>query len=92
MAKIDASKIEGYEEMSVEEKLAALENYEYEDNSSEIEKLKAVISKANSEAAEWKKKHNALISEDEQKKQAAEEELQALREQVESMNREKNNL
>lgn len=89
MAKIDASKIKGYEEMSVEEKLAALENYEYEDNSTELEKYKAAISKANSEAAEWKKKHNALISEDEKKKQAAEEELQALREQVESMNRDK---
>lgn len=89
MAKIDASKIKGYEEMSVEEKLAALENYEYEDNSTELEKYKAAISKANSEAAEWKKKHNALISEEDQRKQEAEEELQALKEQVATMNREK---
>lgn len=89
MAKIDASKIEGYETMSVEEKLAALENYEYEDNSTELDKYKAAISKANSEAAEWKKKHNALLSEEDQRKQEAEEELKALKEQVATMNKEK---
>lgn len=89
MAKIDASKIEGYDTMSVEEKLAALENYEYDDNLGELERYKNAVSKANSEAAEWKKKHNALISEDEQNKLAAEEELNSLREKVEAMEREK---
>jgi hypothetical protein len=69
MAKIDVSKIEGYAEMSAEEKLKALEDYEYDDGTSEIERYKSATSKANSEAAEWKKKHNALLSEDEKAKQ-----------------------
>ena len=69
MAKIDVSKIQGYAEMSAEEKLKALEDYEYDDGASEIERYKNATSKANSEAAEWKKKHNALLSEDEKTKQ-----------------------
>ncbi len=73
MAKIDTSKIAGYAEMSVEDKLKALEAFEYEDHTTELEKQKAAISKANSEAAEWKRKHNALLSEDEKKKQEQDE-------------------
>lgn len=73
MAKIDTSKIEGYAEMTPEQKLAALEAFEYEDNAAELEKQKAAVSKANSEAAEWKRKHNALLGEDEKKKQEQEE-------------------
>lgn len=69
MAKIDTSKIPGYAEMSADDKLAALEAYDYEDYSSEVDRLKAANSKASSEAAEWKRKHNALLSEDEKKKQ-----------------------
>ena len=64
MAKIDTSKIEGYADMTPEQKLAALEGYEYEDNAAELEKQKNALSKANSEAAEWKHKHNALLSEE----------------------------
>lgn len=58
MAKIDTSRIEGYEEMSVEDKLKALTDYEFEApkiDTSEVDKLKASLSKANSEAAEWKR-------------------------------------
>lgn len=73
MAKIDTSKITGYAEMSAEDKLKALEAFEYEDNAAELEKQKAAVSKANSEAAEWKRKHNALLGEDEKKKQEQEE-------------------
>lgn len=69
MANIDTSKIEGYADMTPEQKLAALEGYEYEDNAAELEKQKNALSKANSEAAEWKRKHNALLSEEEKKKQ-----------------------
>lgn len=89
MAKIDITKIEGYDKMTPEEKLAALEAFEYEDNFSELEKYKNAASKANSEAAEWRKKHNALLSEEEQKKQANEEELTTLRAKVEAMEKEK---
>ncbi len=89
MAKIDTSKIEGYADMTLEQKVAALEAIEYEDNATELERYKNAASKANSEAAEWKKKHNALLSEDEQKKQANEEELNTLRKKVEEMEKDK---
>lgn len=89
MAKIDTTKIDGYENMTAEEKLAALEAFEYDDNVQELQRFKNATSKANSEAAEWKRKHNALLGEEEQKKQANEEELTNLRAQVEAMQKEK---
>lgn len=76
MAKIDTSKIMGYSAMSAEEKLAALEGLEIDDGTSEIENYKKMISKANTEAAEWKRKHNALLSDEEKAKAEAEEERQ----------------
>lgn len=64
MAKIDVTKIEGYESMSAEEKLAALEAYEFEptapDKDSET-KLKEALSRANGDAAEWKRKYRATL-------------------------------
>ena len=55
MAKIDTAKIEGYAEMTAEEKLKALEDFEYEDNAQELERVKTQLSKANSEAAKNKR-------------------------------------
>lgn len=52
MAKIDVTSIEGYAEMSAEEKLNALENFEFEApkvDDKEILNLKGLISKRNSE-------------------------------------------
>lgn len=69
MAKIDTTQIPGYAEMSAEDKLKALEAFEYDDNAAEVERLRGAVSKANSEAAGWKKKHNELLTEDERKKQ-----------------------
>ena len=43
MAKIDTSKIEGYDSMSAEDKLKALEEYEYEDNADELENQKKIF-------------------------------------------------
>lgn len=40
MAKIDTNQIKGYAEMSLEDKLKALEAFEYNDNASELEKQK----------------------------------------------------
>ena len=62
--------------MSAEEKLAALEAFEIEDTKSEIENYKKMINKASSEAAESKRKHNALLSDEEKAKAEAEEERQ----------------
>ena len=89
MAKIDTSRIAGYADMSLEDKLKALEAFEYNDNASELEKQKAAVSKANSEAAEWKRKHNALLSEDEQKKQQQAEDIAAMQKELNELRRDK---
>ena len=64
MAKIDVTKIDGYDAMSAEEKLAALEAYEFEapatSNDNEA-KLKEALSRANGDAAEWKRKYRATL-------------------------------
>ena len=39
MARIDVGSIDGYADMTAEEKLAALENFEYEDHSAELADL-----------------------------------------------------
>lgn len=89
MAKIDVSAIAGYAEMSLDEKVAALEAYESPapDYSGYVKK--DLYDKAASDAASWKKKHNALLTEEEQKKQENEEELTSLRKKVEEMEKEK---
>lgn len=57
--KIDTSKIEGYAEMSAEDKLKALEAFDLPDppapDNTEADKLKAALSKANAEAASYKR-------------------------------------
>ena len=73
MANIDVTKIEGYENMTPEEKIKALESFEYDDGSTTISKLKESVSKACSDAAEWKRKHNDLLSEEERAKAEREE-------------------
>lgn len=89
MAKIDTSKIKGYAEMSLDDKLKALEAFEYEDNAAELEKQKAAVSKANSEAAAWKKKHNELLSEDERQKQQQAEDIAAMQKELDELRRDK---
>ena len=58
--KIDVSKIEGYAEMSAEDKLKALEEFDFEipkpaTDTDEVIKLKNALSNANSQAAEYKR-------------------------------------
>ena len=60
MSKINIASIEGYENMTAEEKVAALESYEIEipkpaTDSDEVIKLKNALSNANSQAAEYKR-------------------------------------
>lgn len=74
MAKIDTSKIEGYADMTPEQKIAALEGLEIDDGAEEIDRLKNAVSKSNSEAAERKKKQSEQ-----------ETELTQLRSKVEEM-------
>ena len=89
MAKIDLSKIKGFSEMTVEQKLAALESYEIAapDYSGYVKK--DIYDKAASELAEWKRKHNALLSEEDKKKQENEEYLATLQAKVEALEKEK---
>lgn len=96
MPKIDTSAIEGYDSMTTEEKLAALESFEYADNSDELSKYKSVVSKANSEAAEYKrqlKDANSKIQQAEQKgkegQTEAEKQIEAMRKQLDEMKRDK---
>ena len=83
MANIDVTKIEGYADMTPEDKVAALEAYEYDDGSN----LKAAVDKATHEAAEYKKQLKAL--QDEQKKGDGEasQTIQSLKAQVEQLTR-----
>ena len=89
MAKIDTTQIPGYAEMSAEDKLKALEAFEYDDNAAEVERLKGAVSKANSEAAGWKKKHNELLTEDERKKQEDADALANMKKELDELRKDK---
>lgn len=86
MAKIDVSTIEGYENMSAEDKLNAVLGLDVPD-SSELEKLKSQISNKNSEISEWKKKHNALLDEDQRRQLEIEDTINELKKRNEVLER-----
>lgn len=92
MAKIDTTMIEGYETMSAEDKLKALEAFEFEipkaDNT-EADKLKAALSKANSEAAEWKRQFREKQTEAERAEAEQAEKQKAMMDELTSLRREK---
>ena len=88
MAKI-TDRIAGYAEMSAEDKLKALEALEEADNSAELERMKNAVSKANSEAAAWKKKHNELLGEEERKKQEQADHLAQVEKELAELRKEK---
>ena len=78
MAKIDTSTIQGYEEMTPEQKIAALEAVEMPDMSqfvakNDYDRLKTASDNNASEAKSWKDKYNSTLSEQEKQKQADEE-------------------
>lgn len=90
MAKIDVGLIEGYETMTAEEKLAALESFEYEDNSDKIadlEKYKDATNKATHEAAELKKQLKALQDQQKTGSSKADDRIAQLQQQVEELTR-----
>lgn len=96
MAKIDVTKIEGFEEMSAEDKLNALLDYEFEtpepvtiDRTEELDRLKASLSKSNSEVAEYKRKLQEKMTADERAEEARKEAEKTMREELESLRREK---
>ena len=85
MAKIDTTKIEGYENMSPEQKVAALEAHEFPNPDYKGFVKKEVFDRTTSELAETKRKYNALLSEEEQAKNQRDEEHQALLNKVAAM-------
>ena len=91
--KIDVSKIDGFEAMSAEDKLAAIMGYEFEEpkapDNSEITKLKAALSKANSEAADWKRQFRDKQTEQERAEAERAENEKALQDELKSLRREK---
>lgn len=90
--KIDVSKITGYEEMSAEDKLKALEEYEFDtpkDNTEEVKNLKESLSKANSQAAEWKRQFREKQTEAERAEAERAEREKAVEEELKSLRRDK---
>lgn len=67
--KIDTTTIEGYAEMTPEQKIEALEAFEYADLSGEVERYKNAVTKASSDAAEWKRKYNEKLTDAEKRQQ-----------------------
>ena len=92
MAKIDVTKIDGYSEMSAEEKLAALEAYEFEDPASSTDaeaKLKEALSRANGDAAEWKRKYRATLDDAKRAEEERAERDKARDEELETLRKER---
>ena len=73
MAKIDVSTIEGYENMTTEEKLAALENLNIPEENHKGYVKKDVFDKTASELAGYKKQLREKLSEEEQNRLEQEE-------------------
>ena len=89
MAKIDVSKIEGYKDMTAEQKLAALEAMDLPDPDYSGYVKKDVFDKTASELAQSKKKLTDAMSEEERKKQESADLIKTLQEEVASLKKEK---
>ena len=83
--KIDVTKIEGYDEMSAEQKLAALEGYEMPKADYSGYVKKDVFDKTASELAARKKELNERMSEDEQRAQREQEEREDLQRKYDAL-------
>lgn len=84
--KIDTSTIEGFSEMTAEQKLEALTNYEI-DYSGYVKKEQ--FDKASSDAAEWKKKYNSRLTEDEKAEAERKASIEAMETELNALRREK---
>ena len=82
MAKIDISKIDGFDTMTLEEKIAALQGFDFPDPDYSGYVKKDLYDKAASDVAAWKKKHHDLLSEDERKKQEEAEERASMEQKL----------
>lgn len=90
--KIDVTTIQGYEDMTPEERVEALTAFEMAEPDysgyilkEEYNKMKAQFDKTSSELAEMKKQYKARLTDEEQKQAEHDEELQNLRQKVQLM-------
>lgn len=86
--KIDITKITGYAEMTPEEKVKALEELEFAEPTAadpdEIKKYKKLIDDATAEAASFKKKYQASLSDAERKEMERAEKEKKLAEELQA--------
>ena len=91
--RIDTAKIENYENLSAEDKLKALEEYEFDTpatkETDEVTKLKAALSKANSDAAEWKRQYRQGLDEAKRAEEERKEREQAVEDELRTLRRDK---
>ena len=92
--KIDTTAITGFEEMSTEDKLKALMDFDIEvptskDSSEEVTKLRNALSKANSDAAEWKRQFREKQTEAERAEAERKEHEAAVEEELRTLRKEK---
>jgi hypothetical protein len=90
MANIDTSQIDGYADMTAEEKIAALENYNFADPDYSGYVKKDLFDKTASELAQSKKDLKARMSDEEKAKAETEALLAQYKEQAETLQKEKN--
>lgn len=89
MAKIDVSKIDGYAEMSAEDKIKALEEFSLPDPDYTGYVKKELFDKKASELAEANKKLKDGLSEDEKERQEREQKMTDLENEIASLKKEK---
>ena len=89
MANIDTSKIEGYADMTAEEKVKALEDYIFADPDYSGYVKKDTFDKTASELAQAKKDLKARMSDEEKAKAETEALLRQYKEQAETLQKEK---
>lgn len=88
MAKIDVSKIEGYADMTAEEKLKALEAYDVPDPDMSGYVSKEQFDKTASELAAKKKELKDKMTDEEAKKKEQEEKQEEMQKELDSLRRE----
>lgn len=92
MAKIDIGQIAGYAEMTAEQKVEALEQYELqvpENTGDDNQRLRNALNKANSEAAEWKRQYRETLSEQERREAERKEQQAAIESELTALRRDK---
>lgn len=86
--KLDVTQIEGYADMTAEEKVAALEAYEVEiPKNPEVDNLKSLLSKRNSENASLTKQLREKMTAEEQAKADREAEMKAKDDRIAELER-----